>query len=71
MKLNYHNYFLNLIRKSSKAKFVSFVRYKNNYILEVRGDKFNETFSLEGTPNDVTPDRYMEVISYIQEKHGK
>jgi hypothetical protein len=47
------------------------VRYKNNYILEVRGDKFNETFTLEGTPNDVTPDRYMEVISYIQEKHGK
>jgi hypothetical protein len=63
---NYHSIFLNLLRKKVKASFVGYVETKGKYQLKVIVNKVPTYFDLVGTPNDVTPQRYLELIENIE-----
>jgi hypothetical protein len=66
MKLNYHNFYLNEIKKRSGASFVGYEQYKNEYKLKVIVDKIPQYFALTGTPQDVTPERYNELLRALK-----
>lgn len=51
-------FFLSLIRKKTKAKYVAFERYKDEYQLVV--DK--KRYKLEGQPSDITDEGYLKFI---------
>lgn len=51
-------FFLSLIRRKTKAKYVAFERYKDNFELVV--DK--KRYKLEGQPSDITDERYLNFI---------
>lgn len=65
-QFNYHNFYLNEIKKRSKASFVGYEQYKDSYKLKVVVDGMPQYFALVGTPEDVTPERYNELLRALQ-----
>lgn len=65
-QLNYHNFYLNEIKRQSGASFVGYEQNKNSYKLKVIIDKVPQYFALIGTPNDVTPERYNELLRALK-----
>lgn len=61
-KSNYHNFYLTKIKKLSGASFVGYEQYKNQYQLKVVVDGKTQYYALTGTPTDVTPERYNELL---------
>lgn len=51
-------FFLSLIRRKTKEKYVAFERYKDNYELVVGSKRFK----LEGQPSDITDEGYLKFI---------
>lgn len=65
-QLSYHNFYLNEIKKRSKAKFVAYEEYQGRYKLKViKKDGEEVYYALHGTPNDVTVERYTELLNSI------
>jgi len=63
---NYHNVFLNLLRKKVNASFAGYVETKGKYQLKVIVNKIPTYLDLVGTPNDVTPQKYLELIENLE-----
>lgn len=60
-----HKLFLNHIRKQLKASFVGYERYRDNYRLKVVVNKNTTYYDLDGTPDDVTPQAYNNLLQQI------
>ena len=68
--MDYHQIFLNNIKKQVGASFVGYEQYKDEYQLKLIIDKQPLYFKLEGKPSDVTPQRYSELLSLILQHAG-
>lgn len=66
-----HSNWLNRIKVSLGASYVSYDRYNDVYHLKVIKDKEAKYFPLTGTPNDVTPQRYVELTKQLLEYYGQ
>lgn len=62
--MNHHSNWLNIIKKRLGAKCVMYIRENNKYWLKIDDEKF----SLNGTPQDVTPQRYKELLDDLYGK---
>lgn len=62
----YHQDNLTDIRRKVGASFVAYEQYRNTYHLRVIKNKIPYYFKLEGTPNDVTPQKYQQLLKVIQ-----
>jgi hypothetical protein len=65
-KSNYHSFYLNEIKRQSGASFVGYEQYKNDFKLKVIVDNVPQYFALTGTPQDVTPERYNELLRALR-----
>lgn len=63
----FHSVFLEKIRKNVGASFLSYVRRGDNYFLRAIKDSKEHEFSLVGTPQDVSFERYNELNKELQE----
>ena len=72
MKLNYHNVWLNVIKRDLRASFVAFEKYNNNYRLKVIVDNTVVFRDLSGEPSDITDSSYSELFDDLKiEFYGK
>jgi hypothetical protein len=69
--MEYHNLFLNNIKKQIKASFVGYEEYRGTYQLKIIRNKKETYFKLDGKPSDVTPERYAELFNLILENNGE
>ena len=67
MSLNLHNKQLDRVKKAVGASFVAYEKVGNTYFLKVIKDRNPNSFPLTGTPDDVTPARYNELIEGLKE----
>lgn len=65
MMSNYHSSNLAYIKRVTGASFVGFQSYKNDYHLRFVKNGKETLYHLTGTPNDVTPQRYKELLDLI------
>ncbi len=63
--MTYHSFYLNLIKKEVKASYVAYEQYKDSYQLKVIVDKVPTYYALTGKPNDVTPQKYQDLLKLI------
>lgn len=64
--MDYHNLFLNNIKINVGASYIAYEKYKDKYQLRVLIPNFEPiVYDLDGTPNDVTPQRYDELLKSI------
>lgn len=61
----YHKIFLNHIRKQLGASFVAYERYRDNYRLKIVINKVPHYYDLDGTPDDVSPQSYNNLLQKI------
>ena len=64
-KLNFHNYFLNQIKKSSKLSFIAFEKRGVTYGIKAVKDGIKKFIPLQGTPEDVTPQSYQTLANFM------
>lgn len=67
----YHKSELDKIKKFTNASYVSYERYKDQYRLKYVRNKITTYFKLDGTPSDVTPKRYNELLNTIITHNGQ
>lgn len=62
---NYHSKNLAFIKKVTGASFVGFENYRDTYRLRfIKGGKETQ-YKLFGTPDDITPEKYKELLDLI------
>lgn len=69
--LSYHNIFLSKLKSEIGASFCGYERTKDKYRLKVTVNKITDWFDLEGTPEDVSPKRYKELIDNLKQHYEK
>lgn len=68
--MTYHSYNLSAIKAELKASYVAYERVKDTYHLKVIKDGKHRYFLLEGTPDDVTPQKYKNLQNLLKETYG-
>lgn len=68
--MDYHSYNLGVIKNKLKASYVAFQKSKNIYHLKVVKDGNPRYFILQGTPDDVTEQRYKELLELLEKTYG-
>lgn len=71
MVYNYHQRYLAFIKKTANASFCGYVREKEDFKLKIIKDKQTYYFDLTGTPNDVTPEKYIKLANTVNEQIQK
>lgn len=62
---NYHSKNLEYIKRVTGASFVGFQNYKDIYHLRFVKGGIESFYKLHGTPNDITPEKYKELLDLI------
>ena len=68
--MDYHQIFLNNIKKQIGASFIGYEEYKGSFQLKVIKNGQTTYLALEGKPDDVSPERYAELLTLLQQ-HGE
>lgn len=63
--MNYHSQYLSAIKRGVKASYVAYERVKDVYYLKVIKNKETKFFELDGTPEDVTPEKYEKLYQQL------
>lgn len=59
-----HQKYLTFIKKLTKAQYIGFERYQDQYRLKIRKNGIDTYFSLDGgTPDTMTAETYLELIN--------
>lgn len=66
-KQSFQNRYLNLIRKSLGASFVSWNREGDKYSLKVIVNKETKYYPIEGKPSDVTAKNYLDFLNAVKD----
>jgi hypothetical protein len=66
---NIHSVILNSIKKNTGCSFLAFERYKDRYQVRAVKNKKEKFFLLNGTPNDIKPDFYLELENMINAEY--
>lgn len=64
----WHNFWLNQIKRKSKASFVSWEQDKENLRLKIVKDGQANYFILDGTFDNVNPETYLSLLNAIEEQ---
>lgn len=67
----FHNMWLNRIKKSVGASNVCYITNRKGYFIRVIKDGKEQRFELTGTPFDVTDDRYKEFNRLVLDYYGQ
>ena len=65
--LNFHNFYLDLIKQKIGASFVGWENTKEVYKIKVIRNKETFYFDIKGSPSDVTRENYLNLIQSIRE----
>lgn len=68
--LSYHKIFLSKLKSEIGASFCAYERNKDKYRLKVVVNKKADWYDLEGTPEDVSPKRYKELIDNLKDHYA-
>ena len=66
---NYYSDILDSIRKTTGCSYLAFERYKDTYSVRAVKNKKEIMFSLNGTPDDIKPEFYLELQNMILENY--
>lgn len=64
-----HSVILNSIKKNTGCSFLAFERYKDRYQVKAVKNKEDKYFILNGTPNDIKPEFYLELENMIKTEY--
>ncbi len=67
----FHNYYHNLIKNRLKASFVAWEQNKDDYYLKIIIDGVPKFVKVEGTPQDVTANNYLSLLTQLEMEHGR
>lgn len=67
---DYHSHNLNVLKRSVGASYMAYERIKDTYHLKVIKDAKPRYFILEGSPDDVTPEKYEKLLNLLQQTYG-
>lgn len=62
----FHNRWINTLKNSTKASYVSHMRQGSEYYLKVIMGEETLTYKIEGSPSDMTDTNYRELLKELQ-----
>lgn len=62
---SFHSFYQDMIKQKSMASFVGWEQNKEKYALKVVRNKETFYFDIQGTPNDVTAQNYLDLLKSI------